>query len=275
MSPRRRRGHDHRQGNRRRVRRLRGQPGVDGPVLGRRREQLRHPRHALQPRHAPAGPARPRRQAHRQPARVPRRRRRRPRPAVRWRHRHPARHRALRHRRQPRRSPLLRRGRRHLAQALRILGRPHRAAAGPGRLLPDGLEDVGRVHAVALPAHRPEHACTRWHWSSASTRRPWARRCSKFNAAVQAGTYDPTVLDDCYTAGLEVPKSHWARRIDTPPFYGLPAAPRHHLHLSRPRRERPAPRSWPRTTKPSRASSPPAKRWPATSSAAAISPASA
>ncbi len=48
---------------------------------------------------------------------------------------------------------------------------------------------------------------------------------ANFNAAVQDGTYDPTVLDDCYTAGLEVPKSHWARRIDTPPFMAYPLRP--------------------------------------------------
>jgi tricarballylate dehydrogenase len=48
---------------------------------------------------------------------------------------------------------------------------------------------------------------------------------ASFNAAVQDGTYDPTVLDDCRTAGLEIPKSHWARRIDTPPFMAYPLRP--------------------------------------------------
>ena len=46
-----------------------------------------------------------------------------------------------------------------------------------------------------------------------------------FNAAVQPGTFDHTVLDDCRTAGLEPPKSHWARRIETPPFYAYPVRP--------------------------------------------------
>jgi tricarballylate dehydrogenase len=48
---------------------------------------------------------------------------------------------------------------------------------------------------------------------------------ASFNAAVQGGTYDATILDDCYTAGLEIPKSHWARRIDTPPFMAYPLRP--------------------------------------------------
>ena len=41
-----------------------------------------------------------------------------------------------------------------------------------------------------------------------------------FNAACRPGTFDPTVLDDCRTEGLEPPKSHWARPLIEPPFYG-------------------------------------------------------
>jgi len=36
---------------------------------------------------------------------------------------------------------------------------------------------------------------------------------------VDAGKFDPGVLDGCSTHGLDPPKSHWALRIDTPPFY--------------------------------------------------------
>ena len=46
-----------------------------------------------------------------------------------------------------------------------------------------------------------------------------------FNHAVRSGTFDPTALDDCQTEGLELPKSHWARPLDTPPFYGYPLRP--------------------------------------------------
>jgi tricarballylate dehydrogenase len=48
---------------------------------------------------------------------------------------------------------------------------------------------------------------------------------ASFNAAVHDGTYDATALDDCYTAGLEPPKSHWARRLDTPPYMAYPLRP--------------------------------------------------
>ncbi len=46
-----------------------------------------------------------------------------------------------------------------------------------------------------------------------------------FNAAVRPGSFDHTVLDDCCTEGLTIPKSHWARKLDTPPFYGYPLRP--------------------------------------------------
>jgi tricarballylate dehydrogenase len=46
-----------------------------------------------------------------------------------------------------------------------------------------------------------------------------------FNAAVRPGCFDHTRLDDCRTEGLEPPKSHWARPLDTPPFYGYPLRP--------------------------------------------------
>ncbi|KIT16252.1 FAD-dependent tricarballylate dehydrogenase TcuA [Jannaschia aquimarina] len=39
-----------------------------------------------------------------------------------------------------------------------------------------------------------------------------------FNAACRPGTFDHTIHDDCRTEGLDPPKSHWARPIETPPF---------------------------------------------------------
>jgi tricarballylate dehydrogenase len=48
---------------------------------------------------------------------------------------------------------------------------------------------------------------------------------AEFNAAVRPGTFDPTILDDCRTEGLTPPKTHWARRIETPPYYAYPVRP--------------------------------------------------
>jgi tricarballylate dehydrogenase len=46
-----------------------------------------------------------------------------------------------------------------------------------------------------------------------------------YNAACRVGTFDHTVLDDCHTEGLVPPKTHWARPITQPPFYGYALRP--------------------------------------------------
>src|SRR5579871_6020852 len=43
-----------------------------------------------------------------------------------------------------------------------------------------------------------------------------------FNAAVRPGTFDHTILDDCRTEGLTPPKTHWARKLETPPYHAYP-----------------------------------------------------
>jgi tricarballylate dehydrogenase len=51
------------------------------------------------------------------------------------------------------------------------------------------------------------------------------RTVNAFNAAVRPGTFDHTVLDDCRTEGLAPAKTHWARRLDQPPFFAYPLRP--------------------------------------------------
>jgi len=46
-----------------------------------------------------------------------------------------------------------------------------------------------------------------------------------FNQAVRPGAFDHAVLDDCRTQGLSPEKTHWARAIDAPPYYGYPLRP--------------------------------------------------
>jgi tricarballylate dehydrogenase len=53
----------------------------------------------------------------------------------------------------------------------------------------------------------------------------FARTVAEFNAAVRPGNFDHTIFDDCRTEGLAPPKTHWARAIDTPPFYAYPLRP--------------------------------------------------
>ncbi len=51
------------------------------------------------------------------------------------------------------------------------------------------------------------------------------RTVEEFNAACRVGHFDHAVLDDCHTEGIEPAKTHWARPIDTPPFYAYPLKP--------------------------------------------------
>ena len=46
-----------------------------------------------------------------------------------------------------------------------------------------------------------------------------------FNGAVRPGTLNPNALDDCRTEGLSPNKTHWAQRLDTPPYWAYPLRP--------------------------------------------------
>jgi tricarballylate dehydrogenase len=44
----------------------------------------------------------------------------------------------------------------------------------------------------------------------------------EYNGAINGGAqFDPRTLDGCHTDGLTPPKSHWAQRVDAPPYYGI------------------------------------------------------
>jgi tricarballylate dehydrogenase len=51
------------------------------------------------------------------------------------------------------------------------------------------------------------------------------RTLNDYNAACRPGTFDHTALDDCHTEGVAPAKTHWARPIDTGPFYGYALKP--------------------------------------------------
>ena len=46
-----------------------------------------------------------------------------------------------------------------------------------------------------------------------------------YNDAVQPGTFNHDILDDCKTSGLKPAKTHWALKIDQPPFYAYGLRP--------------------------------------------------
>ena len=53
----------------------------------------------------------------------------------------------------------------------------------------------------------------------------FTRTLDAYNAACRVGTFDHTALDDCHTEGVTPAKTHWARPIDTGPFYGYALKP--------------------------------------------------
>ncbi|MDW3686925.1 FAD-dependent tricarballylate dehydrogenase TcuA [Cupriavidus sp. CV2] len=53
----------------------------------------------------------------------------------------------------------------------------------------------------------------------------FVRTIEDYNAACRVGTFDHTVLDDCHTEGIAPAKTHWARPIDTAPFFGYALRP--------------------------------------------------
>ena len=46
-----------------------------------------------------------------------------------------------------------------------------------------------------------------------------------FNASCRLGTFDHNIQDDCYTEGITPAKTHWARPLDTGPFFGYAVRP--------------------------------------------------
>ena len=120
---------------------------------------------------------------------------------------------------------LLRRGRGLLAEALRHLGK----RSWPGSRI--------RLRSRSSMPRRSASSCRRCfrrrrRTPSASLRRCWICRPTKLEATVDAfnrggapGIVRPRVLDDCRTVGLTPEKTHWAQRIDTPPFWGYPLRP--------------------------------------------------
>jgi tricarballylate dehydrogenase len=46
-----------------------------------------------------------------------------------------------------------------------------------------------------------------------------------YNAACRPGQFDHTTLDNCHTEGVTPAKTHWARTIDTGPFYAYAVRP--------------------------------------------------
>jgi tricarballylate dehydrogenase len=53
----------------------------------------------------------------------------------------------------------------------------------------------------------------------------FVRTISEYNAACRVGTFNHETLDNCHTEGLTPAKTHWARPLDTPPYYAFALRP--------------------------------------------------
>ena len=89
------------------------------------------------------------------------------------------------------------------------------------------IVDGQSEHAFMPPVFPPIRAGSIRELATALSLDPIAleRTVSEFNAAVRPGTFDHSVLDDCRTEGIEPAKTHWARRIEQPPFLAFPLRP--------------------------------------------------
>ena len=83
---------------------------------------------------------------------------------------------------------------------------------------------IGRFMPPVFPGVKAD-TWPNWRASWAWTRPPSCRPLDDYNAACRVGTFDHAALDDCHTEGLTPAKTHWARAIDTPPFYGYALKP--------------------------------------------------
>ena len=87
--------------------------------------------------------------------------------------------------------------------------------------------DAKAIGAFVPPLFPPLQAITIRELAAALQLDPLAleRTVSEFNAAARQGVFNLAVLDECRTEGLTPPKSHWARLLDSPPFYAYPLRP--------------------------------------------------
>ena len=120
---------------------------------------------------------------------------------------------------------LLRRGRGLLAQALRDLGPAGGPAARPDRLLHHRQQGRRPLHAAGLPRRAGARPCPSWRASWACPKRS---SCKPLPTSTRpAGSARSTTR--CSTTatprGCSRAKTHWARPIDTPPFFGYALRP--------------------------------------------------
>jgi tricarballylate dehydrogenase len=102
-----------------------------------------------------------------------------------------------------------------------------RLVAGQPDQIGYSIIDARSMGKFMPPVFPPVKAATLRELAAALKLDPDAlqKTVAEFNAAVRPGTFDHTVFDDCRTEGITPPKTHWARPIDTPPYYAYALRP--------------------------------------------------
>jgi tricarballylate dehydrogenase len=102
-----------------------------------------------------------------------------------------------------------------------------RLVAGQPDQIAYSIIDVKSMGKFMPPVFPPIRAASIRELAVALTLDPDAleETVARFNTSVRPGTFDHTILDDCITQGLAPAKTHWARAIDTPPFFAYPLRP--------------------------------------------------
>jgi tricarballylate dehydrogenase len=82
---------------------------------------------------------------------------------------------------------------------------------------------IGRFMPPVFPGVKAD-PCPSWRRSWVWT---WTPSCHarRLQRSCKVGHFDHTALDDCHTEGLAPAKTHWARPLDTGPFYGYALRP--------------------------------------------------
>lgn len=101
----------------------------------------------------------------------------------------------------------------------------HLIAERPGQVA-FSIVDGRTLDRIVAPLYAPIEASSIEELAGKIGVDPTALRqtIDAFDAAVRPGTYDPDRLDDCRTEGVTPPKSHWARRLEGPPYFAFPLA---------------------------------------------------
>ncbi len=102
-----------------------------------------------------------------------------------------------------------------------------RLVAGQPDQIGYSIIDAKSMGKFMPPVFPPERAQTIRELAGKLSLDPGAleKTIAGFNAAVRPGTFDHTIQDDCRTEGIAPAKTHWARTLDTPPYYAYPLRP--------------------------------------------------